>query len=115
MLMERNMQIKEKPEFFFEAEKTFDLIIACEERSFSALLDYYCRQDVAFRHKKVYLVNFDISDTIKDALDGSMKIVEFVTSISEHEAEGIDNALRKALERNSEINGKPVLFSVVDY
>ncbi len=109
MMVERNMRIKERPENFFASGSEFDLVVTCEEKCFSAIFDHCATA----KCKKFFLVNFDIADTLADAISGSQKIVEFVTYFSEYETGDMEEAIAKALERYAKDNGTQLLFSVV--
>lgn len=115
MLMERNMRIKEAPEYFFSAERRFSLVITCEFRCFEAIFDHYVSAGPPAGTGKFYLVNFDILDTQKDALVGSRRIAEFVGYFAEYDTGDMDQTVLKAFSRYTEQRGLNFMFSVINY
>ncbi|KAM0671607.1 RNA polymerase II subunit A C-terminal domain phosphatase [Ordospora colligata] len=110
-LLERNMRVKEKPENFFERSNEFDLVITCEEKVFTSIYEYYVGKKVG--SGRFVMVNFDIKDTPSDAVTGALEILEFVEEVNRFEQEGLEYAVRMALERHFERRSSMLLFSVV--
>lgn len=110
-LMERNMGIKERPENFFQQNESFDLVITCEERVFTAIFDYY--SEIRSSDRRFFMVNFDIKDTPSDAITGANEILEFVEIVMEHSENGLEQAVTHALERHFERKRNMLLFTVV--
>ncbi len=87
-MLERNVQIKERPERFQDTKEKFDVIITCESRVFeqvnqgrlachasdshTALLE-----DGAQLNQPVHVVNFEIKDTPESATIGALWIQDF--------------------------------------
>ncbi|KAL0265713.1 UNVERIFIED_CONTAM: hypothetical protein PYX00_011427 [Menopon gallinae] len=114
MLMERNMQIKERPEYFFDGKDTFDLVITCEEKCFTAVFDHYTSRRCAPGRQRCYLVNFDVNDTQQDAICGSQEIAGFVAYLSEYGEDDLEESMLKVLDKYMKNSRTQLLFSVVD-
>lgn len=110
-LLERNMRVKEKPENFFEKREEFDLVITCEEKVFTGIYEHYAAKEVG--SGRFVMVNFDIKDTPSDAVTGALEILEFVEEVIRLEEEGLEYAVRTALEKHFERKASMLLFSVV--
>lgn len=115
MLMERNMQIKERPEHFFNTARKFDIVITCEQRCFEAIFDHYAGLGPSTGAGHFHLVNFDICDTQKDALVGSRRIAEFVAYLAEYDTGDMEKTVEKAFGEYLREETGDFLFSVIDY
>lgn len=115
MLMERNMLIKERPEYFFDSTSVFDLVITCEERCFAAIFDHYAGLRQRTGEGRFYLVNFDVNDTQQDAICGSQEIAGFVAYLSEYGEEDLEDSVQKVLDKYMRSSETQMLFSVIDY
>lgn len=115
MLMERNMLIKEHPEYFFDSRSVFDLVITCEEKCFATIFDHYTSQRQKTGKGKFYLVNFDINDTQQDAICGAQEIAVFVAYLSEYGEEDLEESVLKVLDKYMRNNKTQLLFSIIDY
>ena len=109
-MLERNMKIKESPESYFLKQKNYDLVITAEEKCFVSIYDYHrsIRGD-----NKLYLVNFDIKDTINDASSGALEIKDFVKYCIINK-DPYEYRIANALEKIHVKYGKNNLFTVMD-
>lgn len=108
-LLERNMKVKERPENFFDAmkEEIFTVVITCEEKCFESI--YQNVKDGGSKLKNgFWLVNFEIKDTISDAVFGANDIYNFVRMIEKNDVES-------AIEKYSVQNNKEMLCTYIVY
>ena len=95
-MLERNKNIKPRPERFQECTDKFDLILTCEERVYDQVV-----QDLNSREQEtcqpVHVVNVEILDTQKEATLGALLICDLCQSIQcmEDMEHGIDKLLQE--------------------
>ncbi|CAI9181195.1 unnamed protein product [Rangifer tarandus platyrhynchus] len=95
-MLERNKNIKPRPERFQECTDLFDLILTCEERVYDQVVE-----DLNSREQEtcqpVHVVNVDILDTHKEATLGAFLICDLCQSIQcmEDMENGIDTLLQE--------------------
>lgn len=112
-LLERNMQIKTCPEYFFEKEREFDLVITCEEKCFSTIFDHF--SEIKPKNERLfYLINFDISDTLSDAVIGARHVAEFLSYFAENIDQGCKNACSIAIDQYCTKYGVKLLFAILE-
>lgn len=109
-MLERNMKIKDKAEYFFDKKCHHDLIITAEEKCFVSI--YNEKIQLSGVHKS-YLVNFDIKDTIQDASTGAEEILDFVKMCMSCTGT-YEMKIMKGLERYNQKYLKNNIFTIIE-
>ncbi|XP_043315543.1 RNA polymerase II subunit A C-terminal domain phosphatase SSU72-like [Cervus canadensis] len=111
-MLERNKNIKPRPERFQECTDPFDLIFTCEERVYDQVVE-----DLNSREQEtcqpVHVVNVDILDTHKEATLGAFLIYDLCQSIQL--MEDMENGIDKLLQEFEGKYGRSFLHTVCFY
>jgi len=111
-MLERNRNIKLKPERFQDCKNEFDIIVTCEGRVYDQVL-----QDLEEREQQscepVHVCNVEIKDNHMEAVTGALKIVELCEQLEK--VEDLENDIEEALEKFDKKNKQEVLHSVSYY
>ncbi|KFD45279.1 Ssu72-like protein [Trichuris suis] len=74
-MLERNKQIKPRPERFQECTETFDVVICCEERVFNQAMEYMISREIKSEHI-CHIINIDIQDNHEEATLGAFMMCD---------------------------------------
>lgn len=109
-MLERNMKIKDKAEYFFEKTIHHDLIITAEEKCFVSIYNDKLQSNGNY---KSYLVNFDIKDTIQDASNGAKEILDFVKMCMSSSGTN-EMKIMTGLEKYNQKYSKNNIFTIIE-
>ncbi|KAB0372399.1 hypothetical protein FD755_016191 [Muntiacus reevesi] len=111
-MLERNKNIKPRPERFQECTDPFDLILTCEERVYDQVVKDLNSREQETCHP-VHVVNVDILDTHKEATLGAFLICDLCQSIQR--MEDMENGIDKLLQEFEGKCGRSFLHTVCFY
>ncbi|MEN2496378.1 MAG: RNA polymerase II subunit A C-terminal domain phosphatase [Marteilia pararefringens] len=111
-MVDRNRQLKPKPERFQDSKEFFDLIFTVEERIFDRIVeDSMNRSHDAGDDKIQQVININVEDSLNSAAMGAKLILEIVQRIdSDFEENGMDN-LEEILLSVQEKSGRTILHT----
>ncbi|KAJ2373857.1 RNA polymerase II subunit A C-terminal domain phosphatase [Coemansia sp. RSA 2607] len=81
-MLRRNKTVKEAPQRFHEEYSDFDVIFCCEERVFDAVCEELL-QRAGIKSKPVHVINIEIEDNHREALEGGKTVLELARLIVE--------------------------------
>lgn len=111
-MLQRNMQIKKRPEKFQLNQDVFDVIICCEKRCYDIVcVELSSRPSLL--NRVVHVINVDIKDRIDDAVAGAQYILEISKRIIN--CVDLDNEVGEIIKNISTTIPLPVLYNVCFY
>ncbi|XP_036920408.1 RNA polymerase II subunit A C-terminal domain phosphatase SSU72-like [Sturnira hondurensis] len=111
-MLERNMEIKPRPERFQNCRDVFDLILTCEEKVYDQVVEELNSREQVTLHL-VHVINVNIQDSFKEASLGAFLFSELCQCIQL--LDDVDNEIEEVLLEFEEMSGQTFLHTACFY
>ncbi|XP_045716373.1 RNA polymerase II subunit A C-terminal domain phosphatase SSU72-like [Phyllostomus hastatus] len=111
-MLERNMEIKPRPERFQNCRDVFDLILTCEEKVYDQVVEELNSREQVTLHL-VHVINVNIQDSFEEASLGAFLFSELCQCIQL--LDDVDNKIEEVLLEFEEMSSQTFLHTACFY
>ncbi|KAI8093397.1 RNA polymerase II subunit A C-terminal domain phosphatase SSU72 [Halteromyces radiatus] len=109
-MLDRNRNVKEAPQRWYDAKDIYDVIITCEERCFDAVIEDLSNRGQIYS-TSTHVINVEIKDNHEDASSGGQAILDLAKMVEE--SKDVDTDISDILQRFTDTYPSfPILHTV---